>query len=53
MRQRHIYINNVDEAMLEYYRLFGKQIKPMSPDRQLPDFDRPSEAQKTGELNKI
>ena len=24
------YINNVDKAMLEYYRAFAKQIKPMS-----------------------
>ena len=23
------YINNVDEAMLEYYRVFAKQIKPL------------------------
>ena len=28
------YINNVDEAMLEYYRVFVKQIKPMSPKPQ-------------------
>ena len=43
------YINNVDEAMLEYYQVFGKQIKPMSPDPQLSDFYHPSETQKTGE----
>ena len=24
-------INNVDEAMLEYYRVFAKQIKPLPP----------------------
>ena len=24
------YINNVDEAMLEYYRIFAKQIKPLT-----------------------
>ena len=23
------YINNIDEVMLEYYRAFGKQIKPL------------------------
>ena len=23
------YINNVDEAMVEYYRVFSKQIKPL------------------------
>ena len=44
------YINNVDEAMLEYYRVFAKQIKPLPPKPQLLDFYRPSEAQKSGEL---
>ena len=29
------YINNVDEAMLEYYRVFVKQIKPLPPEPQL------------------
>ena len=29
------YINNVDEAMLEYYRVFAKQIKPLPPEPQL------------------
>ena len=24
-----LYINNVDEAMLEYYQVFAKQIKPL------------------------
>ena len=24
-------INNADEAMLEYYRVFAKQIKPLPP----------------------
>ena len=28
-----VYINNVDEAMLEYYRVFAKQIKPLQPER--------------------
>ena len=28
------YINNVDEAMLEYYRVYAKQIKPLPPDPQ-------------------
>ena len=40
------YINNVDEAMLEYYRVFAKQIKPLPPEPQLSDFYHPSEAQK-------
>ena len=38
------YINNVDEAMLEYYRVFVKQIKPMPPKPQLSDFYHPSGA---------
>ena len=44
------YINNVDEAMLEYYRVFAKQIKPLPPETQLSDFYHPSGAQKSGEL---
>ena len=44
------YFNNVDEAMLEYYRVFAKQIKPLPPEPQLSDFYHPSEAQKNGEL---
>ena len=32
------YINNVDEAMLEYYRLFVKQIKPLPSEPQLSQF---------------
>ena len=44
------YINNVDEAMFEYYRIFAKQIKPLPPEPQLSDFYHPSEAQKNGEL---
>ena len=44
------YINNVDEAMLEYYRVFAKKIKPLPPEPQLSDFYHPSEAKKNGEL---
>ena len=44
------YINTVDEAMLEYYRVFGKQIKLMPPESQLSDLYHPSETQKYGEL---
>ena len=44
------YINNVDEAMLEYYRVLAKQIKPLSPEPKLSDFYHPSESQKNGEL---
>ena len=48
--EARVYINNVDEAMLEYYRVFAKQIKPLPPEPQLSDFYNPSEAQKNGEL---
>ena len=44
------YINNVDEAMLEYYRVFAKKIKPLPPEPELSDFYHPSENQKNGEL---
>ena len=45
-----VYINKVDEAMLEYYWVFAKQIKLLPPDSQLWDFYYPSEAQKSSEL---
>ena len=44
------YINNVDEAMFEYYRVFEKQIKPLPSEPQLLDFYHQSEAQKNSEL---
>ena len=44
------YINNVDEAMLEYYRVFAKKIKPLPPEPELLDFYYPSETKKNGEL---
>ena len=44
------HINNVDEAMFEYYRVFAKQIKPLPTEPQLSDFYHPSEAQKNNEL---
>ena len=44
------YSNNVDEAMLEYCRVFAKQIKPLPPEPELSDFYHPSEIQKNGEL---
>ena len=43
-----VHINNADEAMLEYYRVFAKQIKPRPPEPQLSDFYHPSESQKNG-----
>ena len=44
------YINNVDEAIREYYRIFGKKKKSLPPDPELSDFYHPSETQKNGEL---
>ena len=35
------YIKNVDEAMLEHYRVFAKPIKPLPPEPQLSDFYHP------------
>ena len=46
----NVYISNVDDAMLEYYRVFAKQIKLLPPKPELSDFYQPSEAQKNGEL---
>ena len=41
------YINNVDEAMLEYYRVFAKKkTKPLQPEPELSDFYHTSETQK-------
>ena len=45
-----VYISNVDDAILEDYRIFGKQIKPLAPESQLSDFYQLSETQKNGEL---
>ena len=42
------YINTVDQAMLQYYRVFAKQIKPIPPRPQLLDFYHLSGAQKNG-----
>ena len=39
------YIKNVDEAMLEYYRIFVEKIKPLPPEPELSGFYHPSEAQ--------
>ena len=30
--KERVYISNVDDAMLEYYRVFAKQIKPLPPE---------------------
>ena len=53
LRQRNkakAYINNLDKAMLEYYRVFAKKIKSLPPEPELSDFYHPSETQKNGEL---
>ena len=44
------YINNVDEAMLEYYQVFAKQIRSSPPESQLSDFYHQSEDEENGEL---
>ena len=44
------YINNVDEAMLEYYQVFAKQIMSSPPGSQLSDFYHQSEDEENGEL---
>ena len=44
------YINDTDEAMLEYHRIFTKKLKPLPPEPLLSDFYHPSEEQKNGEL---
>ena len=44
------YIQNLDSAMLEYYRAFGVKLKPLPPDPQLSDYYNASDQQKSGEL---
>ena len=44
------FINNVGEAMLEYYRVFAKQVNPLPPESHFSDFYHPSETQKHCEL---
>ena len=39
------YISNADEAMLKYYRVLAKQIKPLPREPHLSDFYYPSEDQ--------
>ena len=35
------YINNVDEAVLKYFCVFGRKINPLSPEPGLSDFYHP------------
>ena len=44
------YIQNLDSAMLEYYRVFGVKLKPLPPEPQLSDYYNASDQQKNGEL---
>ena len=44
--EARIYINNVDEAMVEHYGVFAKKIRPLLPEHELLDFYHPSENQK-------
>lgn len=44
------YINNDEEAMLEYYQVVMKQIKTLASEPQSSDFYGPSEDQKNSEL---
>ena len=44
------YINNDEEAMVEYYQVVMKQIKILAPELQSSDFYGPSEGQKNSEL---
>ena len=43
-------INNINETLLKYCRVFAKQTKTLLPEPQLSDFYYPSEAQESGEL---
>ena len=44
------YINDTNEALLEYYRIFFFKKKPLPPEPQLSDFYHSLEAQKNDEL---
>ena len=32
------YISNIDSAILEYYRVFARRVKPLRQEPQLEDF---------------
>ena len=44
------YIQNLNSAMLEYYRVFGVKLKPLRQEPQLSDYYVPSDQQKSAEL---
>ena len=50
MRREHPSIMLMRQYLIEYYRVFEKQIKSLSPEPQLSDFYHLSEAQKNGEI---
>ena len=43
-------IKNVDEAILEYYYVFAKRIKPLPPEPQLSPFGNPLKGRKNVKL---
>ena len=43
-------ITNLEDGMREYYRVFGRKIKPLPKEPVLTDFYHPSEDQKRGEI---
>ena len=46
-------ITNLEDGMREYYQVFGRRIKPLSPQPKFTDFYHPSETQKKGEMTFI
>ena len=50
MRQGHMYINNADEAMLEYYRVFAKKNKVFATLAQIIRFLSSIRVTKNSEL---
>ena len=43
-------INNAEDGMREYYRVFGRKIKPLPKEPVFSDFYHPSESQKKEEM---
>ena len=49
-KEAQTYIQNLDSAMLEYYRVFNSKLEPLRQEPQLSDYYIPSDQQKNGEL---
>ena len=49
-KEAQTYIQNLDSAMLEYYRVFNFKWEPLRQEPQLSDYYIPSDQQKNGEL---